>query len=586
MLRTPERTLLHRLDHLDRVIAHERRVGPRERLGERGGEHHLGRLRELVDRRLLVGGELVLSRWDLSDSESRHQPVRVRSHQVRDLRLLAQPGKVLRPLEAPEAGPPLPRRVAVERGDEVDQELSHRRVLPRASVAAAGCGTGAQVRRAAERELIVSTRPLAGRTAHASAHAPVPERRDCAPLDSDLSSSERFEAPLLVDGTGGRPGRLGVERCTVTQSPPSRRGAMVSVPSWAWVMLLTIARPRPTPAWSVRVRSVPRWNGSVRVEIIWGVRVSPVFSTVSTADPWRMAVSTRTVPWSGRLCTMAFCRRFVVICSRSACEPMVGVMSPDVSMVTPCFSASGRSASVASSATRDRSTRSVVKDRWSARLSSSSASVRSIARAVDRVEALDELADVAVRIVAGDVEQGLRDRQWRAQLVGRVGGEPPLLGDVCFEPSEHGVEAVGQLTELVVASFQLDPVRERSARRHARGVGDARQGGEHPTGEQPPSHETEHQQERQHRSGPRREDPQEAGPDGKDARRVEAAADQHRSVGDVAQEEQPHGREQQGAGEHQEPGVAEGELEADAHPRRPIHPRLHGVGIPNYSQLG
>ena len=49
-------------------------------------------------------------------------------------------------------------------------------------------------------------------------------------------------------------------------------------------------------------------------------------------------------------------------------------------MVTPCSSASGRSASVASSATRDRSTGSRVKDRWSARLSRSSASVRSIAR--------------------------------------------------------------------------------------------------------------------------------------------------------------------------------------------------------------
>jgi hypothetical protein len=52
---------------------------------------------------------------------------------------------------------------------------------------------------------------------------------------------------------GGAPGS-----CTVTQSPPAVRGVSVRVPLCAWVMLLTIARPRPTPAWSVRMRLVPR----------------------------------------------------------------------------------------------------------------------------------------------------------------------------------------------------------------------------------------------------------------------------------------------------------------------------------------
>jgi hypothetical protein len=46
--------------------------------------------------------------------------------------------------------------------------------------------------------------------------------------------------------------------CTVTRSPPAARGVTVRVPSCVWVMLLTIARPRPTPAWSVCMRSVPR----------------------------------------------------------------------------------------------------------------------------------------------------------------------------------------------------------------------------------------------------------------------------------------------------------------------------------------
>ena len=74
---------------------------------------------------------------------------------------------------------------------------------------------------------------------------------------------------------------------------------------------------------------------------------------------------------------------------------------------------------------------------------------------VDDVEAVDELVGVAVRIVAGDVEQGLRDRQRGAQLVGGVGREPLLFGDVRFEPGEHGVEAVGELAELVVAACEL-----------------------------------------------------------------------------------------------------------------------------------
>ena len=42
-------TLLHRLDRLDSVVAHEREVGSREWLGERGGEHHLGRSLEFVE---------------------------------------------------------------------------------------------------------------------------------------------------------------------------------------------------------------------------------------------------------------------------------------------------------------------------------------------------------------------------------------------------------------------------------------------------------------------------------------------------------------------------------------------------------
>ena len=71
---------------------------------------------------------------------------------------------------------------------------------------------------------------------------------------------------------------------------------------------------------------------------------------------------------------------------------------------------------------------------------------------VDGVEAVDELAVVAVRIIAGHVEKRLRDRQRGAQLVGGVGCESLLFGDVCLEPREHGVERVGELAELISAS--------------------------------------------------------------------------------------------------------------------------------------
>jgi hypothetical protein len=51
------------------------------------------------------------------------------------------------------------------------------------------------------------------------------------------------------------------------------------------------------------------------------------------------------------------------------------------------------------------------------------------------------------------------------------GRDSPLFVDVCFELREHGVEAVGELPELVVAALQLDSVGERSGRGDARGVG-------------------------------------------------------------------------------------------------------------------
>mgnify|MGYP006198358415 CR=1 FL=1 len=50
-----------------------------------------------------------------------------------------------------------------------------------------------------------------------------------------------------------------------------------------------------------------------------------------------------------------------------------------------------------------------------------------------------------------------------------------------------------------------------------------------------------------------------------------------RAVGYVSQEEHPHDGEQQDAGDHQEAGVAEGELEANAQTRGSIHGLLPHV---------
>ncbi len=119
-------------------------------------------------------------------------------------------------------------------------------------------------------------------------------------------------------------------------------------------------------------------------------------------------------------------------------------------MVTPRFSARGSSVSAASSAdegqvdvlpgegplvgTAEQEQRFGEVDR----------------PGVDDVQAVDEFAGVAVPVVAGHVQQRLRDRQRGAQFVGGVGREPLLFGDVCFEPREHGVEGVGEFAELVL----------------------------------------------------------------------------------------------------------------------------------------
>ncbi len=178
----------------------------------------------------------------------------------------------------------------------------------------------------------------------------------------------------------------------------------------------------------------------------------------------------------------------------------------------------------------------------------------------------DEFGRVAVRIVAGDVEKGLRDRQRGAQLVRGVGRESLLLGVVGFETREHRIETVGQLAELVVAPLEIDSVREGSAAGSSRGVGDPRERGEHRAGEKPPADQAESEQEdecpgcRGHES----------------TQKVVAVGErwtfETRRVGrNVAQQEHVDDGQQERSGHHEERHVAEREFQAHAHAGCPGH---------------
>ena len=61
---------------------------------------------------------------------------------------------------------------------------------------------------------------------------------------------------------------------------------------------------------------------------------------------------------------------------------------------------------------------------------------------------------------------------------------------------------------------------------------------------------------------------------------VRAVDDDGLASGHVSQEEHPHGAEQQGACEHDEAGVAEGEFEADAQTGVSIHGLLPHASVP------
>ncbi len=185
---------------------------------------------------------------------------------------------------------------------------------------------------------------------------------------------------------------------------------------------------------------------------------------------------------------------------------------------------------------------------------------------VDGLKAVQDLAGVVRGVGAGHVQQRLGDRQRGAQLVRRVGREPPLLGHVRLEPGQHRVEGVGELAELVLAARQPHAVRERSRGRRAGGVRDARQGASmRPARTHPPR-----------RPNTRRHAITTAAKGAKPRTKLVPGVTRHapcslvwnhpsrrRNTPTAASTREPASR--------RKPGVAEGELETDAQPGRPIH---------------
>ena len=181
--------------------------------------------------------------------------------------------------------------------------------------------------------------------------------------------------------------------------------------------------------------------------------VSPVFSTVSTtSSEWTVGRDPH-----GAVVGQVVDDRVVDEVGRQLEQERLGAdgggqRRRKFAMVTPRFSARGRSVSAASSAIRDRSTRARSEGALVGAAEDEQGFGEVDRSAVDDVEAVDQLAVLPARIVSGNLQQGLRDRQRGAQFVGGIGSEPLLFGDVGFESGEHGVEGVGKLAELVAAA--------------------------------------------------------------------------------------------------------------------------------------
>ena len=180
-------------------------------------------------------------------------------------------------------------------------------------------------------------------------------------------------------------------------------------------------------------------------------------------------------------------------------------------MVTPRSSARGRSVSVASSAMRDRSTCSRVKDRWSARLSRSNASVRSIARVLTawRRSTSSPLSRFgSLRATSRSVcviASGVRS-SWEALAANLCCSATCASSRASMVSKASASSRNSSLRPSSRIRWESDPV----AAMRVASVMRVRGASMRPARSHPPS-ETEHQQERQHDGRARSESAQEVG---------------------------------------------------------------------------
>ena len=239
-------------------------------------------------------------------------------------------------------------------------------------------------------------------------------------------------------------------------------------------------------------------------------------------------------------------------------------------MVTPRSSAKGRSVSVASSAISDRSTCSRAKDRWSARLSRSSASVRSIARVLTKwrrstSSPLSRFGSLratsrSVCVIASGVRSS-----WDALAAKRCCSPTWASSRASMASKASASSRNSSLRPSSSIRWESDPlaaVRVAAVMR-VRGAS-MRPARIHPP-TRPNTSRDASDEDRRRAEGGRAEVVRVEG-----AREVGEPGNEH-AGGHVAQQEHPDGGEQQGAREHEEAGVAERELEADAHAGLPIH---------------
>ena len=85
---------------------------------------------------------------------------------------------------------------------------------------------------------------------------------------------------------------------------------------------------------------------------------------------------------------------------------------------------------------------------------------------VDVNREIEKAMRVADYVVDADQHVNPPPTMWSEYLSPQFRAQAPTLESdgefdyVCFEPSEHGVKRIGELTELVCATFQPDPVGE------------------------------------------------------------------------------------------------------------------------------